>query len=86
MNEHDTHIITDSNLQVLQKFRMASLFLELRIRRLKWLQTMAARKEYHAQYLSAVFGNMVCGGEVFREGYAHVNSNPWARQAQQDIL
>eukprot|EP00959_Pyramimonas_sp_CCMP1952_P325129 6805422-Pyramimonas_sp.AAC.1 len=47
---------------------------------------MVARKEYHAQYLSAVFGSLACDGEVFREGHVHENSNPWARQAQQDIL
>eukprot|EP00959_Pyramimonas_sp_CCMP1952_P199363 4170276-Pyramimonas_sp.AAC.1 len=42
--------------EVMRKFRFAPLFLELRIRRIKWRQKLAERKEGNSQLLSVVLG------------------------------
>eukprot|EP00959_Pyramimonas_sp_CCMP1952_P037780 790923-Pyramimonas_sp.AAC.1 len=50
------HVKTTKHEEVVGKFRFAPLFLELRVRRIKWLQKLAGMKENSSQLLSAVFG------------------------------
>eukprot|EP00959_Pyramimonas_sp_CCMP1952_P468909 9494029-Pyramimonas_sp.AAC.1 len=49
-----------SNLEVMRHMRLGSLFVELRIRRLKWLQDIAARPLEHRQVLAALVGQAQC--------------------------
>eukprot|EP00959_Pyramimonas_sp_CCMP1952_P346428 7255545-Pyramimonas_sp.AAC.1 len=69
----------------MREIRFAPLFLELRIRRIKWLQKLVEMKEDNSQLLSAVFGPTKFDGPVFVDGRVPERANPRARQAQQDL-
>ena len=77
--------------QVLHYWAMASCMLELRVRRLKWLQKIAKYPEHHAMPLAARFSN--CKGEeddeelvcVLPKGLLGPGASPWTIQAYDDI-
>eukprot|EP00959_Pyramimonas_sp_CCMP1952_P469155 9494450-Pyramimonas_sp.AAC.1 len=78
---------SSSNLEVLAKFRIPPIFLELRVRRLKWLQDLFEYPDTSAQILSVVFGELHVGSysqQVFQD-VPESKLNPWARQWLEDI-
>ena len=61
--------------------------LELTIRRFKWLQSCAAHEEDHAQFISAVFGNLpeIDGAQLEDDKKLKEHANSWAKQCQSDF-
>eukprot|EP00959_Pyramimonas_sp_CCMP1952_P162763 3402587-Pyramimonas_sp.AAC.1 len=70
------------------KLGSASLFVEARIRRLKWLQQLLSNLSVADQVLGVVFGS-IRASQKSQETVRDDNwkdANPWARQWLQDIL
>ena len=60
--------------------------LEMRIRRLKWMQAVSKDTSNHIQLLCALFGRMKCeNSDTVVEGKLTEYANPWARQIFDDI-
>eukprot|EP00974_Lingulodinium_polyedra_P060096 5792283-Lingulodinium_polyedra.AAC.1 len=61
--------------------------LELRVRRLRWLQAVSREPENHVQFLAALFGTARCDkhSTVDALGRLTENANPWARRALSDV-
>jgi len=51
-----------SNLQLLKNWRLLPLHLELAVRRLKWLQSIASQPSANEQFAAAVFGRIEVNG------------------------
>ena len=76
-----------TNDAVLKHWRVAPLFTELRVRRLKWLQTVAADVGGNVQLLAALFGEIEGAAVLDDEGrVVRQAASPWARQLEDDIL
>ncbi|CAK0900714.1 unnamed protein product, partial [Prorocentrum cordatum] len=54
----DDHVRQIPSVYVLHKLQVAPLFVELRIRRIKWMQQMARTPQVSVQPLAALFGHM----------------------------
>ena len=67
--------------------RFVPSLLELRIRRLKWLQTIAGDTEKHHQLLTAWLGQFPgeAAPTITEQGEVHPKANPWAKQFAEDI-
>eukprot|EP00959_Pyramimonas_sp_CCMP1952_P462733 9483737-Pyramimonas_sp.AAC.1 len=76
-----------SNERVRKYWRLCSLEVELRVRRLKRLQAIARRPERHRQWLAAHFGKMNWeGGTTMDEfGLLSTTANPWAVRVLEDV-
>ena len=72
---------------VWKMLRLVPSLIELRIRRLKWLQTIAGKIEKNHQLLTAWLGHFPEEKEktITQEGGVHPNANPWAKQLAEDI-
>eukprot|EP00959_Pyramimonas_sp_CCMP1952_P160534 3357319-Pyramimonas_sp.AAC.1 len=62
------HARTLSNHQLCHKFGIGNFYVELRIRRLKWLQHVVSHPDESVQLLSCVFGRLREGDAIFEEG------------------
>ncbi len=75
--------------QVLAYWKVAPLDTELRVRRLKQYQTLAADPGHHAQVLAAIFGSSkhdeAVHKERLRDRRLTEHSTPWAVQFAKDI-
>lgn len=71
---------------VFQEFRMVPLWLELRVRRLRWLQAALAQPSEHAQWLGAIFGATHFDGAVLEsDGALTEHANCFAAQFMADV-
>eukprot|EP00975_Prorocentrum_lima_P032557 6837531-Prorocentrum_lima.AAC.1 len=71
------HVKALTNMQVLAKCGCAPVHVEMRIRRVTWLQAMMRDPWSHRQCLAAVFGS--------DKGEELDLSNPWAKQWAGDV-
>jgi len=63
------------------------LFTELRVRRLKWLQAVAADVHGNVQLLASVFGEI--DGEAVLDAEGRIDrgvASPWALQMEEDVM
>ncbi|CAK0875658.1 unnamed protein product [Prorocentrum cordatum] len=76
-----------SNERVRKHWRLCSLAVELRVRRLKRLQAIAKRPERHRQWIAAHFGvmNWERMETMTEDGRLTENANPWARRVLEDL-
>eukprot|EP00959_Pyramimonas_sp_CCMP1952_P171917 3592163-Pyramimonas_sp.AAC.1 len=72
--------------EVLAHGKIARAEVELRVRRLRWLQQAAADRNNHVQLFAAVFGTI--SGQAFSalgDGDSiAASANPWAKRVQAD--
>ena len=78
-------------LTVYRFWRIADIFTELRVRRLREVQRWSAKPEQHSAELAAVFGTSRCeldrGISRLQDGKINKDSaTPWAVQMQTDLL
>ena len=76
-----------SNAEVLRKFRLCTIFTELRVRRIKWVQKMVKCAHRHIFENTALFGVSACDEQepCDDKGRLRPTANPWAHQIAGDI-
>ena len=79
--------IAKSNTAVWDFLQLASADRELRVRRLKWCQTLAKDPIKHSVFLAALFGKLQFehADTISNDGVVANSANPWALQFRDDI-
>ena len=76
-----------TNAEVLAHWKIARAEVELRVRRLMWLQQAAKDRNNNAQLFAAIFGTI--SGQAMQtvadDGSLSSQANPWAKRAQEDV-
>lgn len=85
-SKEDERYVARTGDSVFQEFRMVPSWLELRVRRLRWLQAALAQPREHAQWLGAVFGATHFDGAVLEaDGALAEHANCFAVQFMADV-
>eukprot|EP00959_Pyramimonas_sp_CCMP1952_P162112 3389479-Pyramimonas_sp.AAC.1 len=73
-----------TNVEVLAHWKIARAEVELRVRRLRWLQQAAADRNNNVQLFAAIFGTI--SGQAFStlgdDDSISASANPWAKRVQ----
>ena len=80
-------IRTLTNKEVLHSWKLAPCDVEVRVRRLKWAQTLVQEPSHHAQVLSAMFGKLPAeeNPTLGPDGEVTPEANPWAVRWMEDL-
>ena len=76
-----------NNKTVYRALRLVPSELEIRVRRLKWYQAVAAEPDLHCQTLASWLGTMKNdkGPTMYADGSLSSTANPWAKQIAADL-
>ena len=76
-----------SNAAVMTHWRVAPSHIELRLRRLRWLQDMIRQPEAHAQVIAAIWGRLPDEHHdtIDASGRPTEKANPYAKLLDEDM-
>jgi len=77
-----------SGREVYTFWKLVPVEIELRVKRLRWLQTVLADQRHHMQLIAAIFGKYEFEDftTVGRDGRLDERANPWAKLWMSDVM